>query len=128
MSTDAIFLDRYRDKNRPLLLFAPSPDDAALREQLAAVEAHRAGFDERDMVLLVVYPTGGTATDAEISHVDADALRNRFGVAEDEFFAVLIGKDGTEKLRSERGVEMDDPFRLIDAMPMRQREMREGRG
>lgn len=126
MSTDAIFLDRYRGKHRPLLLFAPAPDHRALREQLAAVDAHRAGFAERDMVLLVVYPHGGTAPDTEVSHVDADALRNRFGVAADEFAAVLVGKDGTEKLRSGLGVELEDLFREVDAMPMRQREMRGG--
>ncbi|MEM7620524.1 MAG: DUF4174 domain-containing protein [Pseudomonadota bacterium] len=40
---------------------------------------------------------------------------------------MLLGKDGGEKLRKARRVTADELFALIDAMPMRQQEMREGR-
>ena len=38
---------------------------------------------------------------------------------------ILVGKDGTEKLRAHHVVSAQALFALIDAMPMRQREMRE---
>jgi len=38
---------------------------------------------------------------------------------------ILIGKDGELKLRKELPVELSEIFSVIDAMPMRQREMRE---
>ena len=39
--------------------------------------------------------------------------------------AQTVGKDGTEKERWSEPAPMDEVFRLIDSMPMRQREMRE---
>ena len=59
---------------------------------------------------------------------DAAALRAHFGVEDDGFLAVLIGKDGTEKERYEAPVAADAVFEAIDAMPMRQREMRDDDG
>jgi hypothetical protein len=52
-------------------------------------------------------------------------LRKKFGVTADEFEVILIGKDGTVKLRSKAAVSTSALFQLIDAMPMRQEEMRE---
>ena len=39
------------------------------------------------------------------------------------FTLILVGKDGTEKLRSHKAVEVETLFETIDAMPMRIREM-----
>ena len=36
---------------------------------------------------------------------------------------VLIGKDGGEKLRREKGATLGEIFGLIDTMPMSRREM-----
>jgi hypothetical protein len=54
-----------------------------------------------------------------------DALRGRFGVTGNSFAAILVGKDGTEKLRHDAPVTAAKLFATIDAMPMRRREMRE---
>jgi hypothetical protein len=45
-------------------------------------------------------------------------------VEDGAFAAVLVGRDGGEKLRSAEPVPAEKLFDLIDAMPMRQREMR----
>ena len=42
-----------------------------------------------------------------------------------DFQAVLIGKDGGVKARWAEPVSLNALYELIDAMPMRQREMRE---
>jgi len=52
----------------------------------------------------------------------------RFGVAHSAFRTVLVGKDGAEKRRDAAPVTARSLFDTIDAMPMRQREMREGGG
>jgi len=49
-------------------------------------------------------------------------------VAPDAFRVVLVGKDGTEKRRDAEPVAARSLFDTIDAMPMRQREMREQDG
>ncbi len=53
----------------------------------------------------------------------APHMRCQFDVGEGEFCTILIGKDGTLKLRSTVLVSVSDIFGLIDTMPMRQEEM-----
>jgi hypothetical protein len=38
---------------------------------------------------------------------------------------ILVGKDGTEKRREQTPIELADIFNQIDAMPMRQQEMKQ---
>ncbi len=52
------------------------------------------------------------------------AARRRFHVRPNDFTVILIGKDGGEKLRSHQPVSLDILRSTIDAMPMRQEEMR----
>jgi hypothetical protein len=53
------------------------------------------------------------------------AARGRFRVEDGPFAAVLVGRDGGEKHRSTEPVVPEGLFEVIDAMPMRRREMRE---
>jgi len=52
------------------------------------------------------------------------AARRRFHVRPTDFTVILIGKDGGEKLRSHQPISLDTLRSTIDAMPMRQEEMR----
>ena len=52
------------------------------------------------------------------------AARSRFGVEDGAFATVLVGRDGGEKFRSTEPVPAEKLFGLIDAMPMRRREIR----
>ena len=38
--------------------------------------------------------------------------------------SILVGKDGGVKFRQDRIVELKEIFRVIDAIPMRQQEMK----
>jgi len=59
-----------------------------------------------------------------IDSVLRDQFYESFDVAKGNFAVILIGKDGTKKLRQSSPLETDTLFSVIDAMPMRQREMR----
>ncbi|MBV9077883.1 MAG: DUF4174 domain-containing protein [Methylobacteriaceae bacterium] len=105
-------LAAYRWKARLLVVIAPDPGDPRLGEQRRIAEADHQGFAERDLTVL------------EAVGADAVALRRRFGVPPEAFRAILVGKDGAAKLVSDRPLGPDRLFREIDAMPMRQDEMR----
>jgi len=62
-----------------------------------------------------------------ISDATAGSLRNQFNIKSGQPTVILVGKDGGEKPRSTGYVPIEDIFSLIDAMPMRQAEMRERR-
>lgn len=115
---------QYRWTARPLYVFAPNDQDARLQTQLKMLAANRAGFADRDMAVIVV--TGNSVSVALGANAKASAgvLRQRFGVDETAFKAVLVGKDGGVKLSSAQPFDAETLFSTIDAMPMRKREMR----
>jgi hypothetical protein len=138
-------LAEFRWRKRVLLIFVPGdrgrPD---IPPRLgAAIEDQRAELSDRDFSVYAVALPGGPAravhpTRARLGrespearlvrppHPNGDALLRHYRPEESSATVVLVGKDGTEKRR--RGVgsgDLSDLFELVDAMPMRRREMRE---
>jgi hypothetical protein len=114
----------YRWTNRVVLLFAPT-DTTTLVEQTKELLADKPGLVARDVVVLAVVGREpprlvfGPTPRA----VPADALRQRYDVAEPiGFTVILVGKDGGEKLRQTHPIRRDQLYGSIDAMPMRRGE------
>ena len=121
----AFQLEDVRWKKRVLVLYAPSAKDPKLAEQLARVAKVQPGFDERDMLLVVLLETAGSrAGDRALSVEEALALRRALRFEPGAFGLRLIGKDGGVKRRGNEPVAMQTVFAQIDAMPMRRAEMR----
>jgi len=117
-------LDSLRDRARPLLIFAPKPDDPRLEIQLRTLKEHAAETQERDLVPIALPFHTPSPTDAVLAPGAAEAARRRFHVAPGDFAVILIGKDGGAKLRSDKPFSMEKLNETIDAMPMRQDEMK----
>ena len=94
----------------PVLVFTNSASHQEYKKQMQVLNAAQSALAERDVVVLV---------DAK-PQILSD-LRMTF--MPEDFLFVLIGKDGSVKYRSEEPVSTTKLFSLIDAMPMRQREM-----
>lgn len=103
----------YHWKARVLLVVAPGSADPKLLRQRAIFHAMKAGAGERDLALV----------EAIGDSRQAAALRARFGL-DLGFNAVLVGKDGGDKLASSEPLGAEQLFPLIDAMPMRQEELK----
>ncbi len=106
-------LESCRGRNRVLLIFASSRTHSAYLTQSGLLEAVEDGLRERDLLVFSLLIDGGG---------EEQALRDRFGIANDTFAVILIGKDGGEKGRF---LEPPMLFALIDQMLMRRRELRE---
>jgi hypothetical protein len=79
------------------------------------------------MVIGVVLTEGNsTLDDQAIGADESRQLRNRYAIGENAFTAVLIGKDGGEKLRVDGVPDLTAIYSVIDGMPMRNREARSG--
>lgn len=118
-------LSDYQWQHRILLVFAPSTDSSHYRQQMQAWQADVAGTNDRDLKLVQIVGTGESQVDGRsLSATSAKSLRQQFRIAPEEFAAILVGKDGTEKQRSQTPIDLAMLFRTIDAMPMRQQEMR----
>lgn len=112
-------LASYKDKNRVLLVFAPSDKDPSYAEQGKLWQGEKAGFEERQLVVVPVL------ADAKKAAGDAPAmLEKRYGVDAKTFAVVLLGKDGHDAYRAAKPVKAGALYEVIDAMPMRRAEMK----
>ncbi len=107
-------LSRYRWTARVLVVISADPESADLAEQKRQIKSLKDGAAERELV--VVQPPAGSA--------EVAALRMQFGLGNEPFLAVLVGKDGGAKLRAAKPITAQTLMATIDAMPMRQDEMR----
>ena len=118
-------LREYRWKNRLLFLFAPNRDHPSFDSLHESIVACEAEADDRDLVIFEVLETAPCTVDGDpLDPASAQLLRDRFGAAEGAFSVVLVGKDGGVKLDHQGQIRVEEIFALIDAMPMRQEEMR----
>lgn len=119
-------LDAYFGKSRPVIVFAPDRTEGPAAEQLKRLQAARATLKARDMPVFVVTRMGVTALSGgrAAATIRAEDLRKTYGVGDDDFAVVLVGKDGAEKLRSTDPVTAEKLTELVDTMPMRRRKMR----
>lgn len=124
---DEFDLDDYRWKYRVLLVFSPNTYNSDYRDQARSLKQNRSGIQERD--LKVFYALGQSSASAREQIIPDKAvqrLREHFDVSASNYTVILIGKDGTEKMRTNESVSTQKLFKEIDAMPMRKLEMKDG--
>lgn len=112
-------LKTYRWLERVVLVFAGNAADPRLLAQRLAVQTLTHAADDRDLVLVEV--VGARAAPAPF---DAAALRRRFHVSPAAFRVLLIGKDGVVMLDQTSVLSAARLAKTIDAMPMRQEELK----
>ena len=110
-------LSRYHDKNRLLLVFAPSASDPRWRHQDALLAKSRAQFADRELLRFDFFESGGRRGAGE-------GLRARYHIRPGSFRVLLIGKDGHVAFGGPTPVALGDLTGQIDRMPMRRDEMR----
>ncbi len=96
--------------SRPIVIFADSPADPRLAQQIANFEARQTDLDDRDVVVIV---------DTDPSTLSE--LRRKFRPR--DFTILVIGKDGEVKYRKPNPITVREVTRLIDRMPLRQQEI-----
>jgi len=95
--------------HRLILIFGNNT--TLVQRQLATFQKDSSGLAERDLIVKQVKPY--------------DNLYQTYTIIPNEpFTIILIGKDGGEKYRSNSILTADRLFAMVDAMPMRQSEMR----
>jgi len=118
-------LSQYRWEKRIVLIFTPNSTNTMYQNQLRTFLNHRSGFEERDLITFQLFGKGkGKLSEQTLSSENVQELYRQFGIGKNEFTVILIGKDGSEKLRTTDLLPVRKLFSVIDAMPMRQRELK----
>ncbi|MEO1170855.1 MAG: CIA30 family protein [Myxococcota bacterium] len=116
--SQTVSLDDYRWEKRVLVVNGAGHEDERVRQQLERVDAAAFQSAERDLEIITLL--GSRQNPQWVS-----TLRKSLNVNGDEFTVLLVGKDGSVKLRRSEVTALGEIHALIDTMPMRQREMSE---
>ena len=125
---DALSMDltQFQWKNRLLFLFAPERSDSLFSDLRNEIVAQKNRVQDRDLVVFEILESGPSFMNTTRLDVQmAATLRREFDVSPGRFIVILVGKDGGVKLKRNTHIKLNDIFALIDAMPMRQQEMRQ---
>jgi hypothetical protein len=124
-ASDSIDLSAYQWKNRLLFLFATSEEDPSYLSLKKEIDHQAMEVLDRDLLITHVFEKGeGRLGKVRLNHGQALLLRKHLSVPLGQFVVILIGKDGGEKFRQDRNVELREIFKIIDVMPMRRQEMK----
>ena len=106
MITGTLFMDKNQ---REILIFGNEEHSSLVQQQLALFNKEAAGIKERDIKITIVSKD--------------DLLNKKYHIKAGSFTVILLGKDGTEKFRTDEILLPQKLFAIIDAMPMRQAEI-----
>lgn len=107
-------------------MFTQNSDSSPYQQQMNEFSSLEDELQDRDLILISVFDDDCATLDGQIiSDSSADTIRSRFTPPKDGYSIYLIGKDGGVKLKQDEVLAPNELFRVIDRMPMRQREMRD---
>ena len=106
MMTGTLFMDKNQ---RKILIFGNEEHSSLVQQQLALFDKEVVGMKDRDIIITVI--------------AKENLLNKKYHIKEGSFTVILLGKDGTEKFRTDEILLPQKLFAIIDAMPMRQAEM-----
>ncbi|GEO05301.1 hypothetical protein AAE02nite_29650 [Adhaeribacter aerolatus] len=114
-----------KSQKRVVLVFAATAADARWQRQQELLLQANQELTARDLVVLGVLGNQvNTSSSKTVKLPGPEILREQYNIKPDQFTVILVGKDGTEKYRAQEVIKPGTIFNIIDAMPMRQQEMR----
>lgn len=113
----------YQWKSRIILLKESHLESDWLQAQIKRLQSEIDELNERQLLVFIISDT--SVYDIEQNEIDlsAERITNQYGLSSFQGL-VLIGKDGSAKLKEAFVVNPKTIFELIDSMPMRQAEIK----
>lgn len=110
-------LEKYKWKNRVVLAFLNNSSESEFAKITAIYDEQ---LKERDiLVVTCISPEKSMSPGAGPGMSKCEMLRSAFGITGQESAFLLIGKDGTEKLRQTGTPDFAEIIKAVDQMPMR---------
>lgn len=117
-------LSQYKWKNRMVLLLTTTKENIHLSRQMKNFEAQEKELSERKLKVFQVTPESFREVFPIRLAWEKGTFYKQFRKSDSDFEVLLLGLDGNIKIRQEKILDSEDLFRIIDAMPMRQAEMK----
>uniref|UniRef100_A0A8C5Q0Z7 Sushi repeat-containing protein SRPX2 n=1 Tax=Leptobrachium leishanense TaxID=445787 RepID=A0A8C5Q0Z7_9ANUR len=121
------FIDQFFEKQRLLIISAPSSSDRYYRLQSTALQNANCGLEQRQVVvveLVGVEPNEvGRVRDQQLSQELIEQIRQALHISRSYFNMVLIDKYGIDRERYRQPTESDEIFTYIDTYLLSSQEM-----
>ena len=111
--------------HRSVIYFAPSHDEYVERFLLETL-MNECDLSQRDIVILVITQDGYTKPNWVKYEFDLSALFRLYQIQSNQHTAILLGKDGQEKMRWGKQTDWPVLKQTVDNIPIRQQEMISG--
>ncbi|WKV11938.1 DUF4174 domain-containing protein [Marivirga harenae] len=121
-------LDDFQWENRLLIIYTREVKSSQLDNQLAEIIRNNEGYNVRDLKVILLRDRQVKVWNSEKDNaLNFDQTMKELNIDQSIlYYNLLIGKDGGVKSRRISPITNKKLFETIDAMPMRQREMRIG--
>jgi hypothetical protein len=113
LSVFTVLLSAQQSNYRRILIFAPDSANVSFINQNRIFEKEEKGCLERDIIV-----------EYHVLKSKSNLFFDKYQVSKSGFTLLLIGKDGSVKMRSKEVMAAAQIYALVDAMPMRKDEMR----
>jgi len=121
-------LKQHRWQNRLLIIVDDQANSNKRSTQLATLKKDQVGLTERKLIIYQFSPKGyrkGVSNNSDWLNITPES--NPLPQNNKGFNVYLIGLDGGIKMQQQNPVNLSTIFALIDGMPMRQAELRNGK-
>ena len=116
-------LSKHRWENRLVLLLTDDEKNSTFQFQLAEFRKELNGLNERRLIIYQVMPEEFKTGLNGANKIKSDRLYKDYKKSDSGFEVVLLGLDGGIKLQQDELLPLEKLYAIIDAMPMRRREI-----
>ena len=125
MPANAQDLNSHLWEDRLLLVLAEDATDENFQNQLKILRENSKGLEERKLVVYQILPGKfKKGLKEETQWQQNKDLYKKYKPGNSNFQIILVGLDGGQKLKESEVLPVQTIFNTIDAMPMRQAEIR----
>lgn len=112
-------LSSYQWSNRLLLIVSDNPNSPEVKQQISLFADDSLALDERKLLILQVFPEHYLMGANNFVRRQSREIYFDYKSVDRPFQVILIGLDGSEKLRKNNLIMPAELYTIIDSMPMR---------
>ena len=117
-------LSSHRWEDRLVLVLSHDVSNETYQKQLKELYEDQEGLDDRKIVVYTILPDRYKSDESEHKEWEESGdLYKTYKKGNEAFQIVLIGLDGSVKLRQNQFISREELFERIDRMPMRKAEL-----
>lgn len=124
MTMSAQNFEVHQWKNRLVLIISSDSNSEIFKKQLQELSADKKGLKSRKLIIYKILPENLQIPNKDNTWVYNSELYASYTKSGEPFKVILIGLDGGVKLEQNTVLTTEELFSKIDAMPMRQSELK----